>query len=333
MLDAAGCYVVPGLIDFHAHVFSRGTDSGVPADLACIPSGVTGVVDQESSGAVTCGLLLDQLAAQDVKAKIYLHVTPCGQSNFQHPEVLRPESWNKTQIARVFEEHQDKILGFKVRISKHVVLEQGLKPYLAAVEMADEFGKSLVVHVTDPPASQAEVVSHLRAGDVFCHMYHGKGHTILENGKILPEILEARTRGVLFDSAHGSMNFSYPVAEAALDQDFLPDVIGTDLTSRTWLRPPLLDLPTLLSKFMALGVPLNRLLPLVMTNPAKIMGMEGRIGCLTPGSAADITVLKAVPGKFEFPDSCGNVRRGETLLVPVATIVNGRIMFRRTEYI
>ena len=49
-INADGCLVLPGLIDFHAHVFAPGTEIGVRADSAMLPQGVTTVVDGGSAG-------------------------------------------------------------------------------------------------------------------------------------------------------------------------------------------------------------------------------------------------------------------------------------------
>lgn len=52
VIDAAGCIVLPGLIDFHAHVFHGGTAISINPDVICLPNGVTSVVDAGSSGWV-----------------------------------------------------------------------------------------------------------------------------------------------------------------------------------------------------------------------------------------------------------------------------------------
>ena len=38
VIDAAGRYVFPGLIDSHAHMFAEGTDIGIYPDLAYLPN-------------------------------------------------------------------------------------------------------------------------------------------------------------------------------------------------------------------------------------------------------------------------------------------------------
>ena len=59
-IDAAGCLVTPGLIDFHSHLGYRGSDIGLNTDLYYLPNGVTASVDAGSAGPClavirTCG--------------------------------------------------------------------------------------------------------------------------------------------------------------------------------------------------------------------------------------------------------------------------------------
>ncbi len=42
--------------------------------------------------------------------------------------------------------------------------------------------------------------------------------------------MEAQGAGIIFDCAHGRSHFNFRMIEKALDQDFLPDTISTDLT-------------------------------------------------------------------------------------------------------
>ena len=50
VLDCTDCIITPGLIDFHLHLFYRGSTLGVPADLALLPNGVTTGIDAGTSG-------------------------------------------------------------------------------------------------------------------------------------------------------------------------------------------------------------------------------------------------------------------------------------------
>ena len=52
-IDAEGCMVVPGLIDGHLHLFTKGSDEGIPPDLSLLPNGITAAVDGGTAGVST----------------------------------------------------------------------------------------------------------------------------------------------------------------------------------------------------------------------------------------------------------------------------------------
>ena len=49
-VDAKGCYVMPGLIENHTHIYTGGGDTNLNPDVIMLPSGVTSAIDQGSSG-------------------------------------------------------------------------------------------------------------------------------------------------------------------------------------------------------------------------------------------------------------------------------------------
>ena len=81
VIDAAGCIVLPGLIDFHAHVFHGGTAISVNPDVLCLPNGVTSVVDAGSSGWVNYKLFRNSVIhTAQTRIKSYLNVVNVGLS-------------------------------------------------------------------------------------------------------------------------------------------------------------------------------------------------------------------------------------------------------------
>ena len=95
VIHASGCLVLPGLIDSHIHCFFNGTHIGLNPDIACIPAGVTAVIDAGSTGVSNCNALLDQLSLRTEKAKILLHVCAGGQiMSRQYSENVDPDVWD-----------------------------------------------------------------------------------------------------------------------------------------------------------------------------------------------------------------------------------------------
>ena len=326
VVNADGCLVVPGLIDYHEHINFRCTDVGIPPDLATLPKGVTTVVDCGSSGPTNCLAFLDRLSQCVVKSRIYIHISPLGLATQQFYEPLVPEKWDWGKFEYAFDQGGERIRGIKMRVSKFLLNDLG--PFREMLKVADHFGKNVLIHPSDPPEPQKEILNALRPGDVYCHVFQGKGLTILdENGRLLPELAEARARGVVFDIAHGGANFDFEVAEKALSQGFLPDMISTDTTQKTWNKQPVQSLPFVMSKFLYLGMKLDDIIRCVTATPAKTLGMSGKIGTLAPGACGDVTLLRLVEGDFTFLDARQNSRRGKEIFVPMATFANGMMVY------
>ncbi|MDR3561144.1 MAG: amidohydrolase family protein [Negativicutes bacterium] len=198
VIDAAGCLVVPGLIDFHAHLFGGGTDAGIPPDLALLPYGVTTAVDGGSTGSANYESFYRSIVATSlVRVKTFLNIAPAGLTTGRHDEVLDPKVIDRDKTAQLFAQYPSNLIGLKVRQSRGVVGDLGLAPLEAAVKLADSLGCPVAVHSTDPPGSNDELLALLRPGDIFVHVYHGVGNTIIGgDGKVLPAVRSARQRGV-----------------------------------------------------------------------------------------------------------------------------------------
>lgn len=332
VIDAAGCIVCPGLIDFHAHIFELGTDSGLNADIAMLPQGVTMAVDAGSSGVSTYRAMMRQFSQMQINTRFYLHFSATGQCTHQSIEPLFPDRWNMEKYEEAIENAQDNMLGFKLRISKPIVGERGPEIFRNALRVADHFQKPMVVHVTDSYAGAEEIADAMRPGDVFCHVFHGTGNTILDaDGHVLPQVRDAQIRGVYMDACHGLVNYSHDVCERALNDGFLPDIISTDLNTRFWNKRIVFGLPYIMSKFLCFGMSVPEIIARVTEYPARAMGLLGAVGTLDQGSSADITVLKVCDKKLRFEDSLGTVRQGSKAIIPLVTILKGSIVYRSSE--
>ena len=92
------------------------------------------------------------------------------------------------------------------------------------------------------------------------------------------------------------------------------------------LHGPVFDMPTTMSKFLLLGLSVEKVVEMSTLAPAKTLGLQDQIGTLKVGTQADVTVLEQLKGKFMFGDSYGTQRTGDTLLSAAATILKGELL-------
>ena len=199
-----------------------------------------------------------------------------------------------------------------------------------ARQAADLAAASLMVHVTNAPRPLPEILSSMRPGDIITHCLHRYQYGIMgpTQERILDEVWRARQAGIIFDYAHGRMHFYLPLIRKAITHGFLPDPIATDLTLPNGLHGPAHNLPTVMSKFLNMGVPLEEIIGRTTTNPARVIGEVGRLGSLKPGAIADVDAFVNERGSFEFRDTDGNTLHGEQRLGCRLTVKDGRIWWQ-----
>ncbi len=79
-----------------------------------------------------------------------------------------------------------------------------------------------------------------------------------------------------------------------------------------------------MSSMMALGLSLEEVVPMVTINPAKMIGLTDRVGSLTVGYAADISVLDDHRGRFLLRDNEDTKVVAERLLTPAFCLRAGK---------
>jgi dihydroorotase len=144
--------------------------------------------------------------------------------------------------------------------------------------------------------------------------------------------------GLKTDVGHGS-HFSYRMARIALDAGIMPDTLGADMhgyNTRVPKPSPSLagtpdehpdkehmffgktrfSLVSAMSSMLALGVPLEKIVPMVTTHPARMLGLEGELGLLKPGLAADVSVLHDERGSWTLRDNEGTQLKTGRMLRP-----------------
>jgi len=334
-IDARGCLVLPGLIDFHAHLYAGGTESGVHADSALLPMGVTTAVDAGSCGSANYeSFVRTVVAVSQVRIFSFINISPGGLICTRYAEQLDPQYYDEPRIAELFHRYRGQCLGLKIRLSKEIVGSLGSEPLERTLQIADRLGCSVTVHTTNPPVPPDEIAGMLRPADVYCHMYQGVGDTILgSDGKVRAGLYDARRRGVVFDSANGRKNFSFCVAREALAEGFPPDIISSDLTKKTLFSDFVFSLPFTMMKFLKLGMSIERVVAASTSVPARQIGMQGRLGTLAPGAFADVAIFRREKKQpLVVKDDSGDSITVEDWLVPQMTILGGRIVYRQIDF-
>jgi dihydroorotase len=334
VVDARGKIVCPGLIDLHTHVFPYVGPYGIEPDPYCVRRGVTTVVDAGTSGALTFPAFRNFVIERaSTRIRSLLHIVAIGlvaggTRNMGELEDLR--YCEPKMAAKVAIENRDLIVGFKVRCSEDYTGPNDLEGVKRTRAASDEAGVPFMVHIGSSYTPLPQFLAQMKRGDVMTHSFNGHPHGLLDpSGNLLPEVVDARARGVLFDVGHGSGSFSFAVMEQCLKLHFLPDTISTDLYSSN-IHGPVFDLPTTLSKFMALGLSLNEVIARATVNAAAVFNFGEKLGTLAPGTVADVSVLDLQDSEITFTDSEHKTRTGRQKLVPVVTVRNGGLFYPTT---
>jgi dihydroorotase len=199
-----------------------------------------------------------------------------------------------------------------------------------ARRLADQVDLPLMVHIGNSPPPFDQVAPLLRAGDILTHCFTGGTHRIIgPDGSVDPLARELQARGVLLDIGHGTGSFVFDVAEAAMAQGIIPDVISSDIHQLS-VQGPMFDLPTTLSKFLNLGMSLPDVIERATIRPAQAM-RRPELGTLAIGAAADIALFRIQHGQYTFHDVQMAARPADQQLICTATFVAGNQLERQPE--
>ncbi len=100
VVDAAGCIVTPGLIDYHCHVAVNVTDLGISGESTYFPSGVTTVVDAGSTGTANYEAFRSHISNSKLRIKAFLNVCPAGLITNAYHENIDPKCLPEQPIMR-----------------------------------------------------------------------------------------------------------------------------------------------------------------------------------------------------------------------------------------
>ncbi len=335
VIDATGLIVAPGLIDLHSHVFSEMGLFSVDFSDAGLRTGVTTLLDTGSAGALSYPVFhryIISRSKEDIFALLNIsQIGVCG-----HPDI-EPFLGDLHEIRYLhvpsavdcIRKFSGRILGTKVRLTSNLAeerLENELAALYGALEAARKTGLFCMVHHVMSKVPLADVLRQMRPGDIYTHLFHPyNDHGFAaEGGAPLDIMREARERGIIFDVGHGVGAFDWNVAEPACQRHgFWPDTISTDIHKFN-LHGPVFDLTTTMSKFLHLGLPLEKVIRATTFEPARAMRLSERFGRLEQGRQADVTLLRLDSGSFRLIDVKQQERVANQRLVPVMVFKNGQ---------
>lgn len=308
VLDVSGCYVTPGLIDFHVHSYWGVNPYGCNLDALCLATGVTTTMDAGSAGPVNF-LGFRKLVNESSKTRMLGFVALAQHGVLNEPgELVNLGFADSDGAAQTVGDNRDIGVGIKVRLHKKSIGENSRAALRLAIKAGEATRTPIMVHVGDTAISMSEIADTLRPGDIITHCYTPQKPSIIdEKGKLLPEVRDAKERGVIFDVGHAGGHFDFDLVRRAMGDGLLPDVISSDLHGR--LKQPgfgiVGDLPTTLTKFLPLGLNLEEIIARCTINPARVIGWQDRIGSLEVRREADIAVLKISDEPTTLRDSVG----------------------------
>jgi dihydroorotase len=329
-VDAAGCFVAPGFIDLHTHVFNHPQfgKGRVPADRIGAHQGVAVVVDAGSSGAPTIDAFPETvLETQATRVFAFINIGSPGLPDLGGGHASRPELCDLDGVVRAFERHGDWLVGVKVLASQSHTGSFGLEAVKLARKAAELTGTPLMLHVGNAPPLIDDVLDLLRPGDIVTHTYHGKVGGILGyRDQIIPAFREAVARGVVVDLGHGRSSFSFRVCQLALDQGMPLHCISSDL-HRGNVERYAVSLARTMTKMRLLGFSLAEVVEKVTVNPARAIGIDTQgFGRLEEGRSSTLTIFREAEGPIELEDAEGLRRTAERYIEPVGVVVNGRYL-------
>jgi dihydroorotase len=328
VLDVNGLIITPGLVDIHTHLFYTtglagawaGESSIRPDDLS-FRSCVTTMADAGSAGWRNFEEFQEKVIGR-ARTHVLAFINISGRGMISNQSEQDTTEMKPEEVARLARKYPSVVVGVKTAHYE--------APDWTAVDRAVEAGElsKLPVMVDfgyfrpERPYWQL-VTEKLRPGDISTHAFRATVPWVDENGKLYAYLGEARARGVLFDVGHGGGSFAWRNAVPAIAQGFYPDSISTDLHTGS-MNAAMMDLPTTMSKFLAMGMSLRDVVKRTTWKPAQIL-RHPEFGHLTPGATADIAAFRVLDGDFSFADTNEGLLRGRQRISCELTLLGGQV--------
>lgn len=321
VVDAAGMYVAPGLIDIHSRL------GYTLPDGYTFRVGVTTIVDAGDSDYESFANFKKQIIDKSsTRVLSFLNIKGGDYKGAANEKGTGDKI--ASESAKLALANKD-IVGFKVDFvgPDWTPVDRGVEAgNIANMPIMLDGGRNHPY-----PSLKDLFAKHMRPGDIYTHTY-----TIIEDinardmivdqqtAMIKPSFLEAQKRGIIFDVGHGSA-FRYSNAIPAMKAGFLPNTISTDLSAGS-TNAFMKDMMNVMSKFLTMGMSLKEVVKASTWSPAKAIKRE-ELGHLSHGAIADLVVFSLRDGKFGFYETAGYKMTGNKKFECEMTIKGGRIVY------
>ena len=330
-VDVKGLYVTPGLIDIHAHTYRPTYGRGFTAENQAVypdgfsfRNGVTTFVDPGGSGWRNFEDMKDRIIDRS-RTRVFamINIVGLGQAGGKYEQDLNDMEVKPTSEMAL--KYKGIIVGVK---SAHYSGPEW-DPFTRAVEVGKIANIPVMVDFGSnrPERPLYDLLNKVfRPGDIFTHVYGGnRGEQDPKTLGPSQALIDGRKRGVLFDVGHGGGSFRWRVAVPLMKAGFLPDTMSTDLHTNS-MNAGLKDILNLMSKFLAMGMPLDKVIAANTWNAARAIKQE-QLGHLSVGAAADVAVLRVEKGSFGFADQHGARLKGTERLRCELTLRDGKVVY------
>ncbi|HLH43903.1 MAG TPA: hypothetical protein VKV74_13015 [Bryobacteraceae bacterium] len=317
-IDASGKLVVPGLIDIHTHA-GRAKE----AAQLCLADGVTGLIDAGSQGADRIREVIEIAKSAPQPCRVLINIGRAGI--LPEGDTMDLKRADVAAARQAIGLNRAIIAGVKARLSRDVAGDNDYEVLRRAQEAASAFHLPVMIHMGQTMSPLPKLLALLKPGDVVTHLFAPPPNSIVDDrGRILPEVMAARRRGVKFDLGNGRTgHLRWDIAEAALKAGFPPDTLSTDWTPEGRISQ-IIDFPNVMSKFLMLGMTLDQVIACGTVNASRTFSAFRNRGTLQVGAPADVAVVELREGSFEFVDNFGNKRTGRQRLFPSVTVLAGK---------
>ena len=309
VIDASGKIVTAGFVDLHVHNYtSRGARPSVDSDSTNMAFGVTTALD---AGTATPSEYPHYWESDIQNTKVRLY------SLVRMPDPYGPTPSTVAEVKDLITSY-DTLLGVKFHHSQHFA------SLPLAREAADFGGGILMAEAYGAPIPQ--LLDWMNPGDILTHTFHAAFRFPIfdHRGQLWSKIWDAKERGVYLDIGHGARGFAFRTMEQAISQGFKPDTISTDVHVGN-IDGPVYDMPTTMSKMLALGLSLNEVIEMSTQIPARALSQEKELGSIAVGTVADVVISNVDQGEFTYLDVLHESRSAKEKINPETTIYSGNI--------